>query len=159
MQNNVSRRRFGLSFGAGIALLLSGIATPALAETHIVKMYTFDPALTDKSDFFEPAVIQIALGDTVKFESTHSGHNTASKRGMLPEGVESWNSKLNEDFEITFTVDGTYGYFCSPHYSGGMVGLVLVGDYKVNLDEARKVKHRSRAKKAFRALFEEVDAM
>jgi len=78
---------------------------------------------------------------------------------MIPEGTESWNSPMDVDFEITFTADGTYGYICSPHYSMGMVGLVLVGDYSVNLEEARKVKHRGKAKAAFRALFEQVDAL
>ncbi|HBQ35928.1 MAG TPA: pseudoazurin [Rhodobacteraceae bacterium] len=155
MKSTLSRRSLGL----GLALLLSGIAAPAMAETHIVKMYTFDAAVSDQADFFDPPLIQVAVGDTVKFEATQSGHNTASKKGMIPEGAESWNSPMDVDFEITFTADGTYGYICSPHYSVGMVGLVLVGDYKTNLDQARKVKHRGKAKKVFRALFKEVDAI
>jgi pseudoazurin len=155
MKSTLSRRSLGL----GLALLLSGIAAPAMAETHIVKMYTFDAAVSDQADFFDPPLIQVAVGDTVKFEATQSGHNTASKKGMIPEGAESWNSPMDVDFEITFTADGTYGYICSPHYSVGMVGLVLVGDYKTNLDQVRKVKHRGKAKKAFRALFKEVDAI
>lgn len=155
MKSTLSRRSLGL----GLALLLSGIAAPVMAETHIVKMYTFDAAVSDQADFFDPPLIQVAVGDTVKFEATQSGHNTASKKGMIPEGAESWNSPMDVDFEITFTADGTYGYICSPHYSVGMVGLVLVGDYKTNLDQVRKVKHRGKAKKAFRALFKEVDAI
>ena len=78
---------------------------------------------------------------------------------MTPEGVESWNSSIDERFEITFSVDGTYGYVCMPHYSMGMVGVVLVGDYTTNLEDARAVRHRGHAKKAYRALFELIDAL
>jgi len=155
MKPTLSRRSLGL----GLALLLSGVAASAMAETHVVKMYSFDAAVSDQADYFDPPLIQVAVGDTVRFEATQSGHNTASKKGMIPEGTESWNSPMDVDFEITFTADGTYDYICSPHYSMGMVGLVLVGDYSVNLEEARKVKHRGKAKAAFRALFEQVDAL
>lgn len=147
------------SCAVGFALLLSAISTPAIAETHIVKMMSFDAAVSDKSMYFDPPVVQVQRGDTVVFEPTQVGHNTASKRGMIPEGAVSWNSEIDERFEMTFNADGTYGYICSPHYSMGMVGLVLVGDYHVNLMEAREVKHRGKAKKAFRTLFKEVDAL
>lgn len=155
MKNTISRQSVGLGF----ALLVAGLAAQASAETFTVKMISNDPAVPDKSMYFDPPLLQVQLGDTVVFEPTQAGHNTASKRGMTPEGTEAWNSPMDELFEVTFNADGTYGYICSPHYSMGMVGLVLVGDYSVNLEEARKVKHRGKAKAAFRALFEKVDAL
>ncbi len=155
MKTTLSRRGLGL----GLALFISAIAAPALAETHIVKLYTYDAAHPDKTDFFDPPLIRIAKGDTVLFQATQPGHNAAFKKGMLPEGAPEWIGPMDRDYEVTFDVDGTYGYLCSPHYSVGMVGLVLVGDYKVNLEEARKARQRGKAKKVFRALFKDVDAL
>jgi pseudoazurin len=146
--------------GVCLALLLTGIAAPAMAETHIVKLMSYDPdGGTDMVDYFDPPLIQIAKGDTVLFEATQLGHNAAFKKGMLPEGAPEWVGPMDKDYEVTFDVDGTYGYICSPHYSTGMVGIVLVGDYKVNMAEAKKAKQRGKAKKIFRALFKEVEAL
>ena len=152
MKTMISRRSIGLGF----ALLIAGFATQAVAETFTVKMMSNDPAMPDKSMYFDPPLLHVQLGDTVVFEPTQVGHNTASKRDMIPAGAGSWNSPMDTPFEVTFTTDGTYGYVCFPHYSMGMVGLILVGDYSVNLEEARQVKHRGNAKAAFRALFAQV---
>lgn len=146
-------------FQGAFLLLLGVLASPGLAETHIVRMMTHDPATSEKSMYFDPPLIQVQPGDTVIFEPTQMGHNSASKRGMLPDGAEAWNGPMDKPFEVTFTTEGTYGYICSPHYSVGMVGLVLVGDYSINLEAARKVKHRGKSKKSFRELFAEVDAL
>lgn len=142
-------------FGA----MMAGAIGQAMAETYSVKMISNDPENPEKSMYFDPPLLRIKVGDTVVFEPTQKGHNTASKRGMVPQGGQSWNSPMDKRFEVTFSRDGTYGYICSPHYSVGMVGLVLVGDYSTNLKEARKVRHRGKAKAVFRALFKEVDAM
>ncbi|MBL1436343.1 MAG: pseudoazurin [Rhodobacteraceae bacterium] len=143
-----------------IALLVSSMALPAVADTFTIRMISEDPNIEgDSTMVFDPPLLRVALGDTVIFEPVQSGHNTASKNGMIPEGVESWNSRIDETFEITFSVDGTYGYVCMPHYLVGMVGMILVGDYSVNLDDARAVRHRGHAKKAFKALFALVDAL
>ena len=34
---------------------------------------------------FEPAVLKVAVGDSVTFESTDAAHNSASLPGMIPE--------------------------------------------------------------------------
>lgn len=145
--------------GLVAALLFSGLATQLMAETFTVRMMTTDDAFPGQSNFFDPPILQIQPGDTVIFEPTQSGHNSASKKGMLPDGVESWNGKIDKPTEITFSADGTYGYVCSPHATQGMVGLVLVGDYAVNLEQARSVKQRGKAKSTFRNLFEQIDAL
>lgn len=145
------------SFGLVLAILM--VPGLALAETHVVKMVSTDPNDPSVAMDFVPSFLHIQKGDSVVFEPVQAGHNTASKRGMLPEGAQSWNTGLDKSFEMKFEQDGTYGYVCTPHYSVGMVGLILVGDYKVNLDVARKVRHRGKAKRAFKALFEKVDAL
>lgn len=52
---------------------------------------------------------------------------------------------------MTLTVEGVYGYICSPHYEMGMVGVIVVGDPSVNLEAARKVRQQGDAKSAFAA--------
>ncbi|MEP3275133.1 MAG: pseudoazurin [Stappiaceae bacterium] len=130
-----------------------------LAETHVVEMRNADPENPNLINLFTPAILKIQPGDTVKFAVVDKGHNSASKRGMLPEGAEPWNGKIDEELEVSFDIEGIYGYVCLPHYSMGMVGLILVGDYHANLGKARAVKQRGKAKKNFRALFEQVDAL
>lgn len=155
MKNMISHSSIGLA----CALFLMGAATQAAAETFTVKMVSYDKTISDKSMYFDPPLLHVQLGDTVIFEPTQTGHNTASKKGMLPDGAEKWNSAIDEQFEVTFNTNGTYGYICSPHYAVGMIGMILVGDYSTNLEEVRKVRHRGKAKKAFKNLFNQVDAL
>lgn len=141
------------------AACIMGAVSPVLAETYTVKMVSTDPNDPSIAMNFIPAFLKIEKGDTVIFEPTQKGHNSATKKGMLPEGAKKWNGRINKSVEVTFDTDGTYGYFCIPHYTVGMVGLILVGDYSVNLEEARKVKQRGKAKKAFDELFAQADAL
>lgn len=143
----------------GGLFLLLGASVVSVAETHVVEMLNADPENSNAINLFTPPLLKINPGDTVRFEAVDPGHNSASKKGMLPEGVAPWNGKIDEEIEITFDVEGTYGYLCLPHYGMGMVGLILVGDYAGNLEEARKVKQRGKAKKAFRNLFKLVDGL
>lgn len=139
-----------------IGILISTTLSP-LAEIHLVKMRNTDPNDPNSINLFEPSILKIEKGDSVKFIAVDKGHNSASKKGMLPDGTLPWNSKLDEELEIVFNLDGTYGYVCLPHLEMGMVGLILVGDYSVNFEEAKNVRQRGGAKKAFRALFKEVE--
>lgn len=127
------------------------------AETHLVEMRNTNPNDPNSINLFDPPILKIEKGDSVKFVVIDKGHNSASKKGMLPDGALPWNGRLDEEIVITFNLDGTYGYVCIPHLGMGMVGLILVGDYMVNFDEAKKVRQRGGAKKAFRSLFEQVE--
>jgi pseudoazurin len=102
---------------------------------------------------FEPALIKIAPGDTVKFLSVDKGHNAESIPGMLPDGATPFTSKMSEDVSVTFDKPGVYGIRCKPHYGLGMVALVVAGDPAVNLDAAKAIKQPGKAKQAFDALF------
>ena len=112
---------------------------------------------TDDRMVFHPAVIRARVGDTIRFLSTDRGHNSEATEGMLPPGVEAWRSRINDDFEVVLTADGTYGYHCTPHKTVGMVGLILVGDAFVNFEAARAVRHRGRAKSRFDLYFAEAE--
>ena len=93
---------------------------------------------------FEPAVLKIAVGDSVTFESTDAAHNSASLPGMIPENAVSWNGELSRDITVTLTQPGVYAYQCTPHSMMAMVGVIQVGNDSSNLatvkNKAQNVK-------------------
>ncbi len=157
------RKHLGLM---GSTLLAAGVGAPlsALADGHSpktieVQMLNKHPDDPKQRMVFVPSLIRANPGDTIKFISTDKGHNSESTDDMLPEGVEEWKSKINDDFEMTVEADGTYGFNCTPHKTVGMVGLILVGDAMVNFEEAKGVRQRGKAKARYAELFEEAEAM
>lgn len=121
-----------------VAIAVAGLAVaPALAADYEVHMLNKGVAGTM---VFEPAYVQVLPGDTVTFIPTDKGHNVETIKDMLPEGVETFKSKVNETFTVTFDVPGVYGVKCTPHFAMGMVGLIFVGEEMANLDAVKAVK-------------------
>lgn len=108
-----------------LALLLSVLASPLLAETHEVRMYSRSEA---GPMVYEPSFLRIEPGDSVRFLPTQPGHNAATIDGMLPDGAEPFRSQINADVTVTLTIPGFYGIKCSPHYAMGMVMVIEVGE-------------------------------
>ncbi|WP_193174067.1 pseudoazurin [Nisaea nitritireducens] len=131
---------------------LTMMAGSALAETYEVKMLNKGEA---GSMVFEPDFVAAQPGDTIRFVATDKGHNVESIKGMLPDGVKKFKSKMNKDFDLVVDTEGLYGLKCTPHIGMGMVALIQVGR-ATNLDEARAVKQRGKAKKRFDAAFSQV---
>jgi len=104
---------------------------------------------------FEPALVKINPGDTVKFVATDKGHNAEIIETMVPDGAKGFVGKMNEDLTVTFDKPGVYGYKCKPHYGMGMVGLVVVGD-AANVDQAKAATHPGKAKQVFGNLFDKL---
>lgn len=102
---------------------------------------------------FEPALVKIEPGDTVKFVASDKSHNAESIKNLLPEGAAPFAGKLNEDVAVSFDKPGVYGIKCMPHYAMGMVALVVVGKPD-NLDSAKAVPQTGKAKQVFATLFE-----
>lgn len=124
----------------------------AFAETYEVKMLNKGEA---GAMVFEPAFLKVEVGDTVVFIPTDKGHNVESIKGMLPDGVEAFKSKMNTEYTLTLEQEGVYGIKCTPHYTMGMIGLIQVGD-PVNLEAASGIKQKGKAKKRYPGLFEMV---
>lgn len=137
------------SMYAAAALAVLAFAGGAAAEEHVVEMLNKGEK---GAMVFQPNLVHAAPGDTVKFVPTDKSHNVESIKGMIPEGAESFKSKMNEEITVTFDKDGVYGVKCAPHYGMGMVGLIVVGQ-PVNADEAKAVKQTGKAKAAFAELF------
>lgn len=99
-------------------------ATPAEAKEHQVKMLNKG---TEGMMVFEPAYLNVAPGDTVKFVATNKGHNAESIAGMIPQGAAPFKGKIDQEIVVRFSKPGLYGYKCLPHLGMGMVGIVQVG--------------------------------
>jgi pseudoazurin len=136
------------------AAVLMAAAAPAAAGEVEVKMLTRGAA---GMMVFEPAVVHIQPGESVRFVPVDPGHNAESLKGMTPEGAEPFKGGIGKEITVTFTVEGIYGYNCMPHYGMGMVGLVVVGDAAANVEVVQAVKQRGRAAERFAALFAEVE--
>ncbi|MEM1005562.1 MAG: pseudoazurin [Pseudomonadota bacterium] len=155
-----TRRQYIALMGAtaAAAALPMGLLS-AEPTTHIVEMLNKDPDDAKSRMIYKPAVLQVNVGDTVKFVAEDKGHNAESDKNMIPEGGDTWKGKINEEVEVTFTTEGTYGYYCTPHRATGMVGLILVGDPSSNFEEARGAKQRGKAKGRYEEYFEEAEVM
>lgn len=136
--------RFAIAFGLGLALA-AGAADAADVQVKMLNRGAKGMMV------FEPDLIRIAPGDTVTFVSVNPGHDARSIPGMIPEGAQPFEGKLNKDLTVAFTQPGVYGVECRPHYAMGMVAAVIVGD-PVNLDAAKAVKQPPMAGKKFAAL-------
>ncbi len=124
-------------------LTLFLLTIPAMAEEHIVKMLNNGK---DGMMVFEPAVLSVNVGDTVKFEATDMAHNSASVPGMIPAGAKPWMGRMSQDISVTLDKEGIYVYECTPHKMMAMVGVIKVGA-SGNIDD---IKQKSlQYKKAF----------
>ena len=55
---------------------------------------------------FEPALVKVEPGDTVKFVATDKGHNAETIKGMLPDGAATFAGKNGEDIVVKFDQAG-----------------------------------------------------
>ena len=104
-------------------LLITIFTFSALAEEHVVKMLNSGK---EGMMVFEPPVLSVKKGDTVKFIATDVSHNSSSVEGMIPEGADPWVGALSQDVEVTLTEEGVYVYQCTPHNMMAMVGVIKV---------------------------------
>lgn len=88
---------------------------------------------------FAPATVTIHVGEAVRWQNVTSAitHTVTADPGRaenpadvsLPPGAQPFNSGAvtpGQSFQHTFTVAGTYRYFCIPHETLGMLGTVVV---------------------------------
>ena len=136
---------------ATIAFLMSVAGAATAAEIEVKMLNKGAEGLM----VFEPALVKIEPGDTVKFVATDKGHNAETIKGMLPADATPFAGKNNEDVTVTFDKPGAYGVRCMPHYGMGMVALIVVGT-PGNLAEAKAVPQIGKAKQVFAALFDKL---
>ncbi|PZO44101.1 MAG: plastocyanin [Pseudanabaena frigida] len=118
---------FAKKLGLAIASLLFVVgslfmtASPAAADTVTVKMGSDGGQLV-----FEPKVVTIKVGDTVKWVN-----NKAFPHNIVFDGHDELSHKKlaqkpKAELESTFNEAGEFSYYCSPHRGAGMIGKVVV---------------------------------
>lgn len=140
-----------IALAATAAALSFGVAH---ATDYQVKALNFDKG---QMMVMEPSLLRIAPGDTVHFIVQDKGHNFETVPGMLPDGATPIAGKINEDLTITFDKPGVYGVRCHPHYTMGMVALIVVGK-PTNEAAAKAAPQMGKATKVFASLFQKLDA-
>lgn len=102
-------------------VILSMFAIPFMSSgvTHEVTMV----GLT-----FMPDTLSINQNDSVLWINTSAiSHTTTSGAGGVPSGY--WDSGLmppNDSFYFHFDSAGVFPYYCTPHWTLGMIGLIMV---------------------------------
>ena len=125
-------------------IILFIFSTNAFAANETIEMLNKQ----DKERMvYSKKVVKINLGDTVFWKATDKGHNVEFIKGGVPEGVDKFKSKFNKDTEYKFTIPGIYAYWCTPHKSMGMIGFVVVGNDKSNIEAIKSIKFMGRSKK------------
>jgi len=110
----------------------------------------------EKTWFFQKKLYVLMLVKQFIGNQQNSSHNVEFIKNAVPEGVGKFKSKLSEDTEYKFTIPGIYAYWCTPHKSMGMIGFVVVGKDKSNLDLITKAKFYGRSKKIAKELIEQL---
>ena len=100
-----------------------------------------------ESMVFSQKIVKINVGDKVFWKATNKGHNVEFIKGGVPEGVGKFKSKFNKDVEFKFDVPGIYAYWCTPHKSMGMIGFIVVGNDKSNLESIKSIRFSGKSKK------------
>ena len=103
--------------------------------------------LGKESMVYSKKIVRVNVGDTVTWLAKSKGHNVEFIKDGVPAGVDKFKSKFNKDVSYKFTIPGIYAYWCTPHKSMGMIGFVVVGDNKSNLDDIKKIKYVAKSKK------------
>jgi plastocyanin len=102
------------------ALFAALLALAASATNHQVQV---------GSNFFNPASLTVALGDTVTWTQVSGAHNVNGSLATFPSNPAGFTSGAvaggTWTFSHQFTVAGVYNYQCDPHIPA-MVGTVTV---------------------------------
>jgi pseudoazurin len=149
----VTTRRVFLTALAGTGALMTMPAARLRADVHEIRLLNRGEA---GSMVFEPRLLRLPVGSTVRFVPADRGHSVESVDGMVPEGGPTWRGGINEEVEVTLDVEGVYGVLCRPHYAMGMVALIAVGEDLHNLRAAKAVSHPGRAGRVFEELLSEL---
>jgi len=125
----------------------------AMSETFNIKMLN---KLGKERMVYSEKIVRINVGDEIFWESTDKGHNVEFIKGGIPEGVEIFKSKINEDVSYKFTIPGIYAYWCTPHKSLGMIGFVVVDGDKSNLEKIKQLRFFGQSKKLAKELIDQL---
>lgn len=121
-----------------LIVFLVGTATPiaptAAQDNAAAQVKMLNVGSTGQATVFEPEIIRVAPGTSADFIAEDFGHDAVAVAGLIPAGAEAFAGYKNADLTVKFEKQGIYVYECTAHQGAGMIGLVVVGDPKANLD-------------------------
>ena len=118
--------------------------SPILANTFSIDM--LNVRSDGQSMVYSEDVLKVEVGDTVVWKPKDKGHNVEFIIG--PDAIElPKKSRINQEFTYTFEKSGVYFYQCTPHKSMGMIGFIVVGGDKSNLEAIKKIRFSAKSKK------------
>ena len=123
------------------------ISNNVVAASYEIEMLN---KLGKEKMLFSKKVIKIDINDEVLWKSVDKGHNVEFI-GM-PDGALKYKSKHSKDAVHKFSKAGIYLYQCTPHKAMGMIGIVVVGNDKNNLEKIKNVKVYGKSKKLLKSL-------
>ena len=135
-----------------ILIFLSSFTSAFAADTTIEMLNKSGKEIMVYSN----KIVSVNVGDTVFWKATSKGHNVEFIKGGTPEGVTKFKSKMNKDAEFKFEKPGIYAYWCTPHKMMGMIGFVVVGNDKSNLEVIKSIKFIGKSKKLASELFDQL---
>ena len=127
-----------------LLLFILFISQPSFSADQTIEMLN---KLDKEFMVYSQKIVNIEVGDSVLWKASTKGHNVEFIKGGVPEGVEKFRSKLNKDVQYKFEIPGIYAYWCTPHKGMGMIGFVVVGNDKSNLENIKKIKYQGKSKK------------
>lgn len=107
-----------------LALLLLSTSPLLLAETFEVEVYDF---------YFEPEVVVINVGDTVRFTNQEGIHNAVARDGSFDSGPPASG---NWQYSVTFDAPTPEILYDSTNYPGMTGGIVVNGNGAFVIDQS-----------------------
>ena len=130
---------------------LSLFSSQVIAANHQLEMLN---KLGKERMVFSKKMISIELNDNVLWKSVDKGHNVQFIG--IPDGAKEYKSKISKDASYKFEKPGIYLYQCTPHKAMGMIGIIVVGNDKSNLEAIKKVKVYGKSKKILKNLLKKL---
>ena len=128
-------------------MITAFLSTPSFAANISIEMLNKDA--NGNRMVYSQEVAKIDIGDTVTWLPASKGHNVEI---ITSPNKMKFKSKNGKEAKITFDTPGIYYYWCTPHKSMGMIGLIVVGDDLSNIDDMASAKAMGKSKKKLKNL-------
>ena len=128
-------------------MITAFLSTPSFAANISIEMLNKDA--NGNRMVYSQEVAKIDIGDTVTWLPASKGHNVEI---ITSPNKMKFKSKNGKEAKITFDTPGIYYYWCTPHKSMGMIGLIVVGDDLSNIDDIASAKAMGKSKKKLKNL-------
>ena len=123
-------------------ILLSKLSHSADLQVDMLKMS------------YSPEILYSEVGDKIVWPKS-KGHNVEFIDGPSGFSIPK-RSKMNRQYDIILEIPGIYYYWCTPHKSQGMIGLIVVGKNISNKIEISKAKALGKSKKKLADLINKI---